>query len=115
MMRKIRPLVLILAACGATSDVEQRTQTTTTAAVWVSPTMLPYASVLSASAEHADDPSFSVFIELADGSACTIDPASVRLNGFPALPDPIKLGDADKNGIPDLRVRFDRGVFAGNV
>lgn len=61
-------------------------------------------------------PSITAYIELGEGgTAADIDLATVaitEINGtavsIPAQPRPSKLGDKDKDGIPDLMVRFPR-------
>jgi uncharacterized repeat protein (TIGR02543 family) len=52
------------------------------------------------------------YIELPEGfDAQQIDISSIRLNGtVSALPKPTKLGDHDRDGVPDLMVRFSRAA-----
>jgi beta propeller repeat protein len=54
----------------------------------------------------------TVYIELPRGYLVTqIDISSIRLNGtVPALAKPKAIGDYDKDGIPDLMVKFDRAA-----
>jgi hypothetical protein len=47
----------------------------------------------------------------APSAASDVDIASVRLNGVPAACDGL-LGDRDRDGIPDLQLRFDRVAIA---
>ncbi len=80
------------------------------ATVWAAPRVLNYRTVGRGTGEQ---PNFTVFIELPDGSAGEIDLTSVKLNGQSAMPAPSALGDANGNGIPDLMVKFNRDVFNG--
>ena len=63
----------------------------------------------------------TVYIELPAGyDISQIDLSSVSLNDtVPALAKPIKIGDYDSDGIPDLMVKFDRAsviaLFAGKT
>jgi hypothetical protein len=54
----------------------------------------------------------TVYIELPRGySVRGIEVSSIRLNGtVPALAKPTAIGDYDKDGIPDLMVKFDRAA-----
>jgi alpha-beta hydrolase superfamily lysophospholipase len=81
------------------------------AAVWTAPQEVNYRDVLRDFDEHRSQPNLTVFIELPDGSAAEIDRDSVRLNGLPALPHPSSVGDANRNGVPDLMVKFNRGAL----
>jgi len=55
----------------------------------------------------------TAYIELPPGfDVRQIDIASIRLNGVvPALTKPTKIGDYDKDGIPDMMVKFDRAAL----
>lgn len=57
----------------------------------------------------------TVYLELPIGyNVNEIDLESLRLNGqIPAEAKPIEIGDYDKNGIPDLMVKFDRATVHG--
>ena len=52
----------------------------------------------------------SAFIELPDGyDVNDIDVGTVSLNGaIPAESHPVEIGDNDRDGVPDLMVKFDR-------
>ncbi len=54
----------------------------------------------------------TVYLELPVGyNINEIDLESIKLNGqIPAEPKPTKIGDYDKNGIPDLMVKFNRSA-----
>jgi pimeloyl-ACP methyl ester carboxylesterase len=95
----------------ASSDVRESVPAEGAPRVWAAPKSLQYRTVVEAGGE----PALTVFIELPGGAAAAIDPASVTLNGSPALPWPVALGDDDGNGVQDLMVKFDRSVFEGNV
>jgi alpha-beta hydrolase superfamily lysophospholipase len=98
----------------AAEAIDSCTPPSTTATVWAAPDVLKYQTVLEGSAEHEQHPTFKVFIELLTGSAADIDPASVTLNGVPAS-GPGLMGDNNLNGVPDLKVEFDRSLFEGNI
>jgi hypothetical protein len=58
----------------------------------------------------------TAYVEVAQGGAAAIDPASIllELGGGTLWPDPAfapKLGDADGDGNPDLAVKLDRAAF----
>jgi hypothetical protein len=55
----------------------------------------------------------TVYIELPPSyDVSQIDVSSIRLNGtVPALTNPTKIGDYDKDGIPDMMVKFDRAAL----
>jgi parallel beta-helix repeat protein len=57
----------------------------------------------------------TVYIELPKGyDVAKIDVSSIRLNGtVPALAKPTQVGDYDKDGMPDLMVKFDRAAVGG--
>jgi outer membrane protein assembly factor BamB len=62
----------------------------------------------------------TAYIELADGwEVNDIDLASIRLNGTLPITGPSEVGDEDRDGIPDLMVKFDRqeliGMLKGTV
>lgn len=82
------------------------------AMVWASPRVLNYRTMGRGTGEQ---PNFTVFIELSDGSASDIDLSSVTLNGHHAMPHPSALGDHNGNGIPDLMVKFNRSVLEGTA
>jgi pimeloyl-ACP methyl ester carboxylesterase len=81
------------------------------ATVWTAPPVVHYRTVIRDSEEHRSEPNFTVFIELPDGSAGDIDPATITLNGLGALTENTAVGDANKNGIPDLTIKASRGVL----
>jgi hypothetical protein len=85
------------------------------AAVWTSPQAANYRDVLRDGDEQGSQPNFTVFIEMADGTSADIDPDSVRLNGLPALRRPSSVGDANRNGVPDRMVKFNRGALIGTT
>jgi hypothetical protein len=60
-------------------------------------------------------PRVNVYIELADGSADTIDVSTLRLNGEPPLPGRTRLGDKNHNRIKDLMVKFAKSAFSGDL
>jgi alpha-beta hydrolase superfamily lysophospholipase len=109
------PFLLVGACAPLGDDLGARSQALITATIWAEPRVLQYRTVVPGSEEHSENPTFTVFIELPDGSAASIDPATVTLNGVAALPSPTAVGDENGNGIPDLMVKFDRSVFEGNV
>lgn len=54
----------------------------------------------------------TAYIELPVGfDIHKIDAKSVTLNGRPANAKPVIIGDYDKDGIPDLMIKFDRGII----
>lgn len=57
----------------------------------------------------------TVYIELPPGyDVSQIDISSIRLNGtVPALAKPTQVGDYDRDGIPDLMVKFGRAAIGG--
>ncbi|MCI0371051.1 MAG: hypothetical protein L0214_06635 [candidate division NC10 bacterium] len=80
------------------------------ATVWAAPRVLNYRTVGRGTGQQ---PNFTVFIELPDGSAGDINLSTVKFNSSSALPHPSSLGDHNGNGIPDLMVKFNRSVFDG--
>src|SRR5712691_9634291 len=107
-------LILLMAGLvtiGQSSAAGAGAQTCEAATVWASPQVVNYRTVIRDTEQHGSEPNFTVFIELADGSAADIDPGSLTLNGLPALPEPSALGDANRNGIADLMVKFNRSVL----
>jgi len=93
--------LIALAACSTDpaplSVVRQASTTCAAANVWATPPTLQYQTVLLGTEEHLADPTFSVHIELPDGSAGDIDVATVQLNGFAALPEPTAVEDNDEH------------------
>jgi len=61
--------------------------------------------------------SVKVYIELPEGfDVRQIDISSIRLNSIvAALPKPTRVGDYDKDGVPDLMVKFDAAAVKGVV
>lgn len=103
----------LLAACLLTvgRSVAAADEPCVAAAVWASPRVVNYRTVIRDTGEHRSEPSFTAFIELPDGSAAEIDQDSITLNGVPALAEPGGVGDANGNGIDDLMVKFDRSAL----
>ena len=81
------------------------------ATVWADPQVVQYAKIVRDFQDSRTEPNFTVWIELPDGSAVDIDPASVRLNGLEPVDGPTTLDDANQNGIADLMVKFNRGTL----
>ena len=81
------------------------------ATVWADPQVVQYAKIVRDFQGSRTEPNFTVWIELADGSAVNIDPGSVRLNGQASLDGPTALDDANQNGIADLMVKFNRSAL----
>ena len=104
-------LMVGLVTIGQSSAAAAGAQTCGAATVLASPQVVNYRTVIRDTEEHGLEPDFTVFIELADGSAADIDPRSITLNGLRALPEPSALGDANRNGIADLMVKFNRSVL----
>src|SRR3954464_2267418 len=104
-------LAAIFAAAGLSiaPATEAAAATCRPAHVWASPRVVNYGTVIRDAEKNRDEPDFTVFIELADGSLA--DASSVTLNGLPALPPPGAPGDANGNGIADLTVKFNRSVL----
>src|SRR2546425_2797057 len=96
---------------GQSSAAGAGAQTCGAAAVLASPQVVNYRTVIRDTEEHGLEPDFTVFIELADGSAADIDPGSITLNGLRAFPEPSALGDGNGDGIADLMVKFNRSVL----
>lgn len=56
------------------------------------------------------------YIELPAGDPAEIDVSTILLNGaIPAEPAPTAIGDYDSDGMPDLMVKFDRGVLIASL
>ena len=54
----------------------------------------------------------TVYIELPDSyDVSAIDISTIKLNGAPALTKPTSIGDYDKDGVPDLMVKFERSTI----
>ena len=81
------------------------------ATVWADPQVVQYAKIVRDFQDSRTEPNFTVWIELPDGSAVDIDPASVRLNGLEPVDGPTTLDDANQNGIADLMVKFNRSAL----
>jgi len=107
-------LILLMAGLvtiGQSSAAGAGAPTCEAATVSASPQVVNYRTVMKDTEEHRSEPDFTVFIELPNGSAADIDPGSITLNGLRALPEPGALGDANRNGIADLMVKFNRSVL----
>lgn len=108
----LQALVLFSAFSGLLSAPrEAGAQTCGAARIWTSPSIVHYRTVIRDSEEHRLEANFTVFIELPDGSAGDIDPASIALNGLSALDERSVLGDENQNGIPDLMIKSNRSVL----
>ncbi|MFA5830897.1 MAG: hypothetical protein WC878_03655 [Candidatus Paceibacterota bacterium] len=58
----------------------------------------------------------TAYIELPSGfNINTIDKTSITLNGIPANAKPMAIGDYDKDGIPDLMAKFERGAILPTI
>ena len=110
-MAFVTSVALIPLMTGPMTTRESGAATHGAATVWASPQVVHYGTVLRDADEPGSQPNFTVFIELADGSAADIDPSSVTLNGLPALLELTAVGDANANGIADVMVKFNRSVL----
>jgi Lysophospholipase len=90
-------------------------QTCATATISVSPRVVHYREVILEGERKRIEPNLTVSIELPDGSAGGIDPASITLNRFTLKEltglERVVIGDSNQNGIVDLTVKANRSAL----